>query len=240
MHVGATWACTALLGLAAGTSAAGSFSVAPTRVELTASKRTAVVTVRNADSKPLTVQVSLVEWTQPGGEDTYLDTRDLLATPPVFTLAPESEQVVRLALRRTADTALERPYRIFFQEVPQAPAAGSSGLNIALRVGVPVFVLPRAAAPAQLRWEAVRSADGKLQVNATNDGGAHVQVTGFQLLAGDKGQPRPVSAVRYVLPGSSVSWRTDWPADAPTSDNLQLTGTSDRGDLMATIPVRSQ
>jgi fimbrial chaperone protein len=237
MRSGATWLCTALLGLAAGSSAAGSFSVAPTRVELDANTRTAVVTLRNADPKPLTVQVTLVDWAQPTGEDRYQVTRDLLATPPVFTLAPESEQIVRIALRRAPDTAQERPYRIFFQEVPQAAQPGSNSLNVALRVGVPVFVLATARSSASLRWEARRTTDGKLQIDAINDGLAHVQVTGFALEADGASASRQVSAVRYVLPGSRISWTTEVPAGTSEPDTLRLQGDSDRGPLTATLVV---
>jgi fimbrial chaperone protein len=211
MRSGATWLCTALLGLAAGSSAAGSFSVAPTRVELDANTRTAVVTLRNADPKPLTVQVTLVDWAQPTGEDRYQVTRDLLATPPVFTLAPESEQIVRIALRRAPDTAQERPYRIFFQATARSSAS--------------------------LRWEARRTTDGKLQIDAINDGLAHVQVTGFALEADGASASRQVSAVRYVLPGSRISWTTEVPAGTSEPDTLRLQGDSDRGPLTATLVV---
>jgi fimbrial chaperone protein len=232
-------ACSVLFSLAAASAAAGSFSVAPTRVEFDANRRTAAITLRNADTTaPLTIQASLVAWTQEGAEDAYADTRDLLATPPVFTIPPGGEQVVRLALRRQPDARNELPYRIFFQEVPQAGAAVPNTLNIALRVGVPVFVL--ASRPDEgmyLDWRVTRTAEDELTLSATNSGGTHVQVTGLTLLPGS-GAPLPVNEPRYVLPDSRVSWTVKVPPAFPLAD-LRVDGKSDMGEFAAEVQAGS-
>jgi fimbrial chaperone protein len=234
MKQGASLACAALLGLAAASAAAGSFSVAPTRVEFDAQKRTAVITVRNADAAPLTVQASMVGWVQGEGEDRYAPTTDLLATPPVFTIPPNGEQIIRVALRRAPDGTRELPYRIFFQEVPQSAKPAANTLNIALRVGVPVFVHAgcEEALPA-LRWAASRTGGGDLQLAAENPGCMHVQVTGMRVQFGD-GAFAPVSAVKYVLPGGRMVWTVTPPPDADTS-RLRIEGDSDRGEFHATV-----
>ena len=234
MQSGAWWVCTALIMLAAGTSAAGSFSVTPTRIELRGAQRTAVVTLHNADAVPLTVQASLVGWTQPSGEDTYAETRELLVTPPVFTIAPNGEQIVRIALRRAPDPALELPYRIFFQEVPLAARPDFTGLNIALKVGVPIFVLPEPASAGKLGWELHAQADGKLRVEALNTGTAHVQVTDFVITYANPADTTHVNVVKYVLPGSRVSWIVTPP---PTiGGTATIHGFSDRGEIN-TAPI---
>jgi fimbrial chaperone protein len=232
MKQGASLACATLLGLAAASAAAGSFSVAPTRVEFDAQKRTAVITVRNADAAPLTVQASMVGWVQEQGEDRYAPTADLLATPPVFTVPPNGEQIIRVALRRAPAGNRELPYRIFFQEVPQAAKPAANTLNIALRVGVPVFVRAgcEEALPA-LRWTVSRTG-GDLQLTAENQGCMHVQVTGMRVQFGD-GAFAPVSAVKYVLPGGRMAWTVTPPRDADVS-RLRIEGDSDRGEFHAT------
>ena len=65
-------------------AAAGNFSVAPVRIDLQGTQRTAVITVHNEDAAPLLIQVSTLSWSQPGGEEKYETTRELLATPPVL------------------------------------------------------------------------------------------------------------------------------------------------------------
>jgi fimbrial chaperone protein len=237
MKPGALWFCTALFSLAAASAAAGSFSVSPTRVEMTGGKRTAVISLRNVDSSPLTVQISMVGWTQSDGEDIYSPSRDLLATPPVFTIPANGEQIVRIALRRAPDAVRELPYRIFFQEVPQALRISSNTLNVALRVGVPVFV--HATRPEEgmyLDWTATRLKSGELMITAANSGNTHVQVTGFDLLFGAATQGLPVSAIKYVLPGSNVSWLVTPPEGADLS-RLRINGYSDHGEFAADAAV---
>ena len=131
----------------------------------------------------------------------------------------------------------ELPYRIFFQEVPQALRMSSNTLNVALRVGVPVFV--HATRPEEgmyLDWQATRQKSGELVVTATNSGNTHVQVTGFELNFGAAKQGLPVSAIKYVLPGSSVSW-TVMPPEGADFSRLEVNGHSDHGDFAAEAAV---
>jgi len=219
---------------------AGSFSVAPTRVELSSSARTAVVTLRNAAPEPLTVQVSVVGWSQQTGEDTYPATRDLLATPPVLKLEPDEERVVRIALRREADPNQDLPYRVFFEEVPPPPREGFNGVNVALRVGVPIFVRSTARTRTDLRWEVHAAADGKLRVEAINQGTAHIQITGFELTRDGAAAEAPsrVNVSKYVLPRSRMSWTVDAPA--ATSGSWKIHGFSDQGEFRSEAAVQAR
>lgn len=236
MKKGAGFACATLLCLVAATAAAGSFSVAPTRVEFDAGRRTAVVTIHNPDSSPLTVQAQVVGWTQVGGEDVYSPTTDILATPPVFTVAPDSDQIVRIALRGAPAGTRELPYRIFFQEIPAASKPGSNTLSVALRIGIPVFVHTRCneTRPA-LRWSASRDANGEIALSAENQGCQHVQVTGLSVQFGD-GAFVPASAIKYVLPGNRMSWTVKPPAGAETA-TLHIQGESDRGEINGAVSL---
>jgi fimbrial chaperone protein len=223
-----------LLLLVAESTHAGSFSVSPTRIELSPGQRTAVITVRNADTSPLTVQTQLVAWTQETGEETYTDTRDILATPPVFTIPPNGEQVVRVALRKEPDATLETAYRVFLQEIPGARTTEGNSLNIALRVGVPLFVSPVQKAVGKLEWLARPQPDGKLHVEAMNNGTAHVQVTGFEVSLEGHAERIYVNQMKYVLPGTHASWIVDLPdgvASGPAA--ARVVGSSDRGNFEA-------
>jgi fimbrial chaperone protein len=224
--------------LAMAPAMAGSFSVAPTRVELSGGARTAVVTLRNVAPEPLTVQVSVVGWSQQGGEDTYPATRDLLATPPVLTLEPDEERVVRIALRREPDPNQDLPFRVFFEEVPPAPRAGFNGVNVALRVGVPIFVRSASRTRADLRWELHSEAGGKLRIEAINQGTAHIQITGFELSAeGASAAPARVNVMKYVLPRSRMSWTVDAPAG--TATNWKIHGFSDQGEFRSDAKLQA-
>ncbi len=166
---------------AAATAAAGTFSIAPVRLELQGAQRTAVITVHNDDAAPLLIQVSTLNWTQPEGKETYSATHDLLATPPIFSLPPNGEQIVRVALRREPDAARELDYRLLLAEVPQPPERNFTGLRVALQLSIPVFVASTVAGAAALNWHATWREDGKLEVSAANAGQSHLQVSDFSL-----------------------------------------------------------
>lgn len=220
---------------AAGPAAAGTFSIAPVRVELAGSERTAVLTVHNDDAAPLIVQVSTLNWTQAGGEEANAPTRELLATPPVFTLPPSGEQIVRVALRREPDATRELDYRLLLAEVPQAPDKNFTGLRVALRLSIPVFVKATNAAAAQLRWSAHWLPDGGLSVSATNEGLTHQQVSDFTLhFSGSDALARGVVS-RYVLPGSTVTWKIAPPPGIAHDAAISIRGASDQGDFQADV-----
>jgi fimbrial chaperone protein len=230
--------CGALLLLAAARPAfAGTFSVTPVRVELAQGRRTSVVTLRNPGDAPLTLQISLVDWSQADGEDRYRETHDLLATPPVFTIPANGEQIVRIALRREADPARELPYRIFFEEVPQTAPRDFNGLNVALRIGVPIFLLPRAAGRSDLSWELHALPDGRMQIDAINRGTAHVQVTDFDVSFGAADSRAHVGVVKYVLPGSRMSWIVTSPAGTGSAATARIHGFGDHGEFNAEVAI---
>jgi len=67
-------------------ASAGSFAVSPVRVTLSSSDPVASLVVRNDDSAPVVVQLELAAWSQQDGKDEFSPTREILATPPIFTM----------------------------------------------------------------------------------------------------------------------------------------------------------
>ncbi len=222
---------------AAGPAAAGTFSIAPVRIELAGAQRTAVLTVHNDDAAPLVVQVSALNWAQTAGEEGYAATHELLATPPVFTLPPNGEQIVRVALRRDPDATRELDYRLLLAEVPQPIDKNFTGLRVALRLSIPVFVRAASPVPAALAWRAQWQDDGELAVSASNTGQTHQQVSDFTLhFAGSEGSARGVVS-RYVLPGSTVTWKIAPPAGVARASAMSIRGASDQGDFQADVAL---
>lgn len=219
---------------------AGTFTISPLRVDFSGNAGTAALTVRNEDAVAVVVQAEGLAWSQDGGEDALTATRDLLVSPAVFTLAPGGSQLVRVALRRPVDPVRELAYRLVLQEVPQAARADFTGLQVSLRLSVPVFVAPSAPAEPELTWSAARSATGRLELSAHNGGAAHARIHRFALKsvptdAPVAGQP----ALAYVLPGATRRWtfddtndtRRDTSARVRSGGNgpYRLEGTTDRG-----------
>ena len=162
-------------------ASASTFNISPIRAQLTGTHRTEALTIMNADDSPVVVQIRVVRWSQKDGAEQLEDTRELLATPPVLQIPANSQQIIRIALRREPDSAQELTYRVIFEEVPQAAPKDFTGLRVALRLSIPVFVAPAIGkANAELAWESRWLPNGQLEVAATNNGSGHLQITDFE------------------------------------------------------------
>jgi fimbrial chaperone protein len=238
------WFCMA----AAAPAAASTFNISPIRAELTAAHRTEVLTLMNADDDPVVVQIHVVAWSQQNGEERLDETRELLVTPPVLQIPGKGEQIIRVALRREPDAIRELTYRVILEEVPQAAPLNFTGLRVALRLSVPVFVAPlHGKASSEVTWEAHPLRDGEFEVAATNRGSAHLQISDFELtLAGDDGALHGMTS-KYVLPGSRMTWTlkpgntaASGNAGLPTSGNpIVIHGHSDQGEFSADVALSS-
>ena len=215
---------------------AGNFQVGPLRVLLSAGQRVVAVTVRNDGEAPTVIQLEAVSWSQNAGNDVYAPTKELLATPPIFTLLPGGSQLIRVGLRRAQDPRAELSYRLFMQEVPPPPRPGFHGLQVALRIGIPVFVAPAVKASPLLRWRASASAPGQIKLIAINDGTAHVQIVDFKLMRTGEVEPLAVRQLAtYVLPGQSHEWVIDVRSAATAGSALKLLAQTNVGDAAADL-----
>jgi len=224
-------------------ASAGSFSISPLRMDLSQQSTTAALTVRNEDAAPVIVQAEAFAWSQPSGEDTLEATKDLLVSPAVFTLPPKGSQLVRIALRRSADPKRELSYRLTLLEVPPQASPDFTGLTVALKLSLPVFVASLSPSPAELAWSATRNPGGELVLHATNDGETHARVLSFSLtpLTGTAA-PLQQSVAAYVLPGTTRNWTIDTNKKNPdgstaTADRYRLKANTERGEVDAELSI---
>lgn len=208
---------TVVLLLASLPALAGSFTVAPTRIELAPDRRTASLTVENRGDEPVLLQVETYAWRARGGREVLEPDRGLLAVPPLFRLGPGERRVVRLGLRTPFPERGERAWRLFLTEVPEATGARTprGGVRFALRIGLPVFARAPGAA-ADVLWR-VEPAGNGLRIEARNAGDAHIRILALALDLG--GRRVTVSEEPdYLLPGETAVWQARTPvaaADAP-------------------------
>lgn len=219
---------------AAGPVAAADLGVDPVKIELSRQQQTVAITIGNASDEPSTVQIQAVAWSQRDGKDIYTPTKELLVAPPIVTIAGKSEQIIRTGLRRQADPSRELSYRIFIQDLPTPPAPGFRGLQVALRIGLPVFVMPlNGLAAPEMTWSVAPIPAYGLRLTMQNRGNGHVQVSDFTLHA--TGQDAPIageSGASYVLAGQTRIWllKTN-PARKLADGRLRLLAHTDAGDV---------
>jgi fimbrial chaperone protein len=240
-------AMTAAFVLPSSAALGGTFSISPMRLDLSDASTTAALTVRNDADVAVVVQADALLWEHADGLDKLTASRELLVSPVVFTLPPKGSQLVRVALRRSADATRELSYRLTLQEVPQPVSPDFNGLNVTLRLSLPVFVAPHEHAEPKLEWSARSDDAGELVFTAANSGSAHARILNFSVGTLD-GSTVVFSqaAAAYVLPGQSRSWTSSHHddnqtrtgstvADAPV---FQLKGLTDQGEFAAELPVQ--
>jgi fimbrial chaperone protein len=209
-----------------------SFFVSPVRVDLSARKATAAMTVRNDSDQPVVIQLQTVAWSQADGQESTTPTSELIATPPLFTLPPQGSQIVRLGLRKPDPlNSTEQTFRLFLQEVPAPVRPGDQGVTMALRLSIPVFVSPITPKGPALIWQAELQPDGQLRLRVENTGDTHSQITQLGLYVDRLDKPiAALDVMNYVLAGQSREWKLrPEPNAASTNRRLHLTAETDAG-----------
>jgi fimbrial chaperone protein len=216
---------------------AGSLWVGPTRVELTREHPVAVLEVRNDNPDPTIVQIERMVWSQEGGADRYASTSLLIATPPVFELAAGATQTLRVALRDWQRLTAEAAFRIYVREVPRASSGPASGLQFALRVGVPVFANPPGASPhLQLALKGI--AGGQLAISVRNTGGRWAHIVRLEVHAAGGGQILWRSnEAGYVIAGGERLWTGVALPALHSGQQLDLLAVTDTVDLRDTVTL---
>lgn len=218
---------------------ASALRIYPIRVTLDHQNPIVALTVSNSDTEPVSMQMQIMEWKQRDGQDHFEETRDVLANPPIFTLQPGKDQIIRLGLSKKPSNG-EGSYRVFLQEIPRPKKKESSGEVLTLlRLSVPVFTSPSKVAP-QLSWKMVAPGkDGFAKLLVRNEGADHVQITGLELSeAGGKAAVQQKVSL-YVLPGAWREMRLPSIATLSTGKSLTLNASTDQGAMSGTVKIES-
>lgn len=187
--------------LLAGQVIGAEVQISPTRINLDGDRRVVALTLDNTSDRDISFQTELSGWIQSEDGDQYEPTSDLLVTPPIFTVPAGEQQILRVGLRRPPDRDRELSYRLFIQELPESTPEGFTGLQVVLRMSLPVFVAPPEAIPDHdLSWRLGYDEDGQPRLEVRNRGNGHAQITNLALQLGDR-RIEPGSMF-YVLPDS--------------------------------------
>lgn len=181
-------------------------AVSPVRIDLSDEHTKDVIHITNQDATTKSFEVELVAWSQTDDRrEVYTPTEDILAVPPLFSLEPGEQQIVRIGMMTGADPSVERSYRMFVTELapPQAEKVQATGVNLRLRLGIPVFVAPKALPYATLEHFDSMQIEDQLFLHLRNRGNTHVKVSEVRYLAPGMAEPEIESAVIYILAGQT-------------------------------------
>ncbi len=216
--------------LPAGSAArAQSLKVIPVNIQVAPGEKAATMTVINDGNTATAIQIRAFDWSQPDGKDELAASTNVLASPPVATIAPGDSQVVRLVLRRTPQ-GREATYRILLDQIP--PAAEPGIVHMVLRLSIPIFAQPVTRAVPHVQFHIERDADHLLLVGV-NDGLRHEAIRDIVLSTTDGRQLKPASgSLPYILAGVTRRWAIPVQGAFPlTNETLRMTAQCDGGKI---------
>jgi fimbrial chaperone protein len=168
-------------------------------------------------------------------------TRDIVVFPTMLTLKPGETRNVRVGALLVAGSS-ERSYRVFVEELPPLPGARrSAGIQVLMRMGIPVFVGGEAEAPALRVETASFLRGGRFSFVLRNRGGAHTVTRGVEAsLLDARGEVVTVRAFPgwYLLAGGERVYEglaDDATACAATL--LRLRVDTDGGTITSSAPI---
>ena len=182
---------------------AGTFNVSPVKINLSKNSSTAIITVSNAGSSDTTIQLQTMRWIQDGEGDRLQPTREIIATPQIFSIKAGATQLIRIGMVTKPDTGNEIAYRLVLDEIPSPPEPGFKGLQVALKISLPIFVQPLSKSSPELDFSWVQTQDKKIRVSIVNHGSAHIQILRTKI--SDESDEKSVffnqEKALYILPG---------------------------------------
>ena len=219
---------------------AASLDVNPVRIDIREPTEPAELRLTNTGADEISIQVDTRQWSQDadGADDLYF-TDLLLAVPPLFTVPPGEQQIVRVGYLGAPSEDAETSFRILVTEIAPSVEQGKSGLNMRMQLSIPVFVAPVSReAIADIELDQVTETPDGATLILRNTGNAHAKLSGIELL-GSSGWYQPPELerlARYLLPGSGAEVRV--PANAGSIRAVRIRSADGRGWEHAVPPTR--
>jgi len=220
--------------LAAPVTSAATLDVRPTFLQLLPGQKVGVLYLVNQDDAPHTYQIKSFTWKPSGTEQVQEPTDAVIANPAIIVLAPKQTQIVRYGLRSGQSTVPEQAFRIIIDEVPQEAAPPGSGLNVLLRISLPLFVRNVTQPPPPQLAVTWTEAAQTFHVQVANRGPYTTRVVEAKVVGEGVPAGLDLAQLHYVLPGGATDFSFKLPtAWVPRHASVLLT--TDGGDL--TLPL---
>ena len=223
---------------------AGSWRVIPILLDFDQKTRSGVITLLNDGESKISLQIKSYAWSQDDtGKDQYQEDAELIFFPRLLTIEPGKSAVLRVGLQIPA-TAVEKTYRLFIEEIPEARKADQGAtIAIALRFGVPIYAAPLKSEP---RGEFVEAtlAKGTVTTVIKNSGNVHFRIQTVQLVGKDASGAEVLRQKLdgwYLLSGISRPYVFTLPAEeCRKATTLELLADTDQKDIVTGIKVDPQ
>jgi fimbrial chaperone protein len=189
---------------AASPGLAASLQISPVRLDLPAKAAASKITLLNNGEESVSAQVRIFKWVQVNGKDKLVETRDVVASPPIAKLEPGKNNVIRIVRTAKTPVAAEESYRLLVDELPPAASKAKGNVSFALRYSIPVFFAAPSAGESQLNWS-IESNGKQTTLVIANPANRHARISDLAM-TGKSGKTMSLGngLVGYVLANSTA------------------------------------
>lgn len=218
----------------AGPASAAMLSVSPTLVRVDSPSAAGALTLRNDGDGPAAVQVRVFEWTKQDGQDRLRPTDKVVASPPMATLSPNKDYLVRIVRTDKTPVRAVENYRLFVDQLPD-PSPGVNNVKLLVRQSIPVFFRAGNFARASVVWT-LRKVSGKVVLSAVNNGDDELRLTSLTLV-GRNGKTVSLGKglIGYILGRATTTWDLPKTAGALANTSVQLSADTQEGALRSDV-----
>jgi len=119
-------------------ASAGSLRVAPVLLDA-GGAATTTLRVWNTDKAAVKIQVRVYRWTRDGNEDVLTPTKDVVVSPPLSSLKPGGENLIRIVRVADAPVSGREAYRVLVDQLPDPKARKAGVVSVLVRHAIPLY-----------------------------------------------------------------------------------------------------
>ena len=121
---------------------AASLRVAPINLDVAAGANSTTLRVWNTGSTTIRIQVRVYKWTHSGNDDTLTATTAVVVSPPIATLKPGGENLIRIVRVATTPVGARESYRVLVDQLPDPKGNKPGVVGILVRHAIPLYFEP--------------------------------------------------------------------------------------------------
>jgi P pilus assembly chaperone PapD len=176
--------------------------ISPVHLNMSVKEPIISFTVTNDSEDVITYQINTLSWQQIDGKDTYNETIELIVSPPIVSIEPNSTQTFRVGLFKESSHLVEQAYRIVLDDITTyLPDQSKNSLKFIFNQNLPLFYAPVKRIDSVV-WSTCESAlSGTSCLLIENKGNRHVKLVNF--IAVSATQEEPLHSAKTVLAGST-------------------------------------
>lgn len=226
-----SWVIVLAASLGGSTSAdASSLRVSPVMLDMKAPQAASSISIWNDAQKPVNVQVRVFRWSQKDGAEVYTAATEVVASPPITTVKPNGENIIRIVRIGQRPVEGEESYRLIVDELPAEGRRQNGTVTLVVRHSIPVFFSTANATAPSAKWQ-VESKPGGFQVSVINSGAHRLKIWNLSLMIGKTILAKQDGLVGYALGRSRASWFVAAPSTRLSGRSITISADSEAGRL---------